>query len=333
MSDKIDFVIIWVDGNDPKWQEEKNKYSPNNKDSDTRNIRYRDWDNLQYWFRGVEKFAPWVNNIYFVTWGHIPTWLNINHPKLQIVKHKDFIPEKYLPTFSSHPIENNLHRIEGLEEQFVYFNDDMFLIKPTKKTDFFKNDKPCDSAFLNANISYRENNTFVESVNMSVINDYFIKNEVIRSNFTKWFNLKYGLGIIRTICLLPWKAFPGIHNSHLPTSFIKSTYKELWEKEYDILDETCSHKFRYALDVNQWLFKNWQMVKGDFCPRTPNIGKSFALDDDKEYNNMVYDVIRKQKYKMVCVNDMVNEDDFETCRDDLKRAFNDILPEKSGFEL
>ena len=24
---KIDFVITWVDGNDPKWQEEKRNYS------------------------------------------------------------------------------------------------------------------------------------------------------------------------------------------------------------------------------------------------------------------------------------------------------------------
>ena len=26
MNEKIDFVIMWVDGSDPKWLEEKNKY-------------------------------------------------------------------------------------------------------------------------------------------------------------------------------------------------------------------------------------------------------------------------------------------------------------------
>ena len=57
-------------------------------------------------------------------------WLNTKHPKLNIVCHEDFIPQKFLPTFNSHTIEWNFHRIPGLTEQFVYFNDDMFLLKP-----------------------------------------------------------------------------------------------------------------------------------------------------------------------------------------------------------
>lgn len=47
--DTIDFVILWVDGNDPNWRKEKAKYD--NTSSDDRDIRYRDWDNLQFWFR------------------------------------------------------------------------------------------------------------------------------------------------------------------------------------------------------------------------------------------------------------------------------------------
>ena len=85
--EKIDFVVMWVDGNDPEWQKKKNKYDVNAK-SDGSIYRYRDWDLLQYWFRGVEKFAPWVNKIYFITWGHLPKWLNriIQKLKLLIIK-------------------------------------------------------------------------------------------------------------------------------------------------------------------------------------------------------------------------------------------------------
>lgn len=35
----IDFVVTWVDGNDPVWQAEKAKYSPN-KNADNRNVRF-----------------------------------------------------------------------------------------------------------------------------------------------------------------------------------------------------------------------------------------------------------------------------------------------------
>lgn len=138
---EIDFVITWVDGNDPDWQKQKMEYSiqPDlSQKQDDRKERYRDWDLLRYWFRGVERFAPWVRRIHFVTWGHLPSWLNKEHPKLNIVNHKDFIPEKYLPTFNSHAIEWNMHRIPGLAENFVYFNDDMFLIKKVRPEQYFK---------------------------------------------------------------------------------------------------------------------------------------------------------------------------------------------------
>lgn len=93
---EIDFVITWVDGNDPDWQKQKMEYSMQpdlSQKQDDRKERYRDWDLLRYWFRGVERFAPWVRRIHFVTWGHLPSWLNKEHPKLNIVNHKDFIPK------------------------------------------------------------------------------------------------------------------------------------------------------------------------------------------------------------------------------------------------
>ena len=96
--DKIDFVLPWVDGSDSAWIKQRNEYL-GIKNDQTQDSRFRDWENLQYWFRGVEKFAPWVNHIYFVTWGHIPSWLNTDHPKLTVVKHEDYIPKQYLHTF------------------------------------------------------------------------------------------------------------------------------------------------------------------------------------------------------------------------------------------
>ncbi|KAJ8980378.1 hypothetical protein NQ317_009372 [Molorchus minor] len=42
-----------------------------------------------------------------------------------------------LPSFSSPAIECNLHRIPGLSRKFIYFNDDIFLGKPTYLEDFY----------------------------------------------------------------------------------------------------------------------------------------------------------------------------------------------------
>ena len=87
------------DGSDSAWIKQRNEYL-GIKNDQTQDSRFRDWENLQYWFRGVEKFAPWVNHIYFVTWGHIPSWLNTDHPKLTVVKHEDYIPKQFLPITS-----------------------------------------------------------------------------------------------------------------------------------------------------------------------------------------------------------------------------------------
>ena len=330
--EKIDFVIIWVDGGDPEWQAEKSKYQSDTENTDTRSIRYRDWDNLQYWFRAVEKYAPWVNKIHFVTCGHLPKWLDAENPKLNIVKHSDYIPEKYLPTFSSHPIELNLHRIEGLSDNFVYFNDDVFLARKVSPCDFFKNGLPVDSAVMYPHISRRENSTHSEAANMDVINWHFNKNSVIKKAPFKWFNLKYGVKLIFNFCLMPFRSFPGILNAHVCTPFKKETFNTVWEKEYELLDEVCSHKFRHALDVNQWLMENWQIVSGNFYPRSMKFGKTCAMSDDDAENKKIYDTLRSKKHKVICINDMVMEDGFPRIRDELRAVFEEIFPQKSSFE-
>lgn len=69
----------------------------------------------------------------------MPEWLNTECPKLRIVRHEEYIPSEYLPTFNSNVIELNLHRILDLSERFINFNDDMFVIGETQKSDFFEN--------------------------------------------------------------------------------------------------------------------------------------------------------------------------------------------------
>lgn len=330
--DKIDFVIIWVDGNDPEWQAERNKYKADSY-TDNRVQRFRDWDNLMYWFRGVEKFAPWVNKIHFVTWGHLPKWLNTKHLKLNIVKHSDYIPKEYLPTFSANPIELNLHRINGLVENFVFFNDDMFIISPVKQELFFKNNYPCDSAVLNVHCFSMNSISLYPQMDIGLVNKYFNMKDVIKANPFQWFNLKYGKELLRTIALLPCPRFPGMWQHHLPSSFKKSTFEELWECEYAGLDETCKHKFRYILDYNQWLFKEWQIAKGEFFPRRTNIGKSFQLGDFHSADDVCRHII-KQKIKMICINDgNMTDDEFENNKNMIRNAFDKILPNKSDFEV
>lgn len=327
---KIDFVIPWVDGNDSLWMAERDKYTPQLQE-DNREERYRDWDTLRYWFRGVEKFAPWVNKIYFITWGHLPEWLDTRNKKLVIVNHKDFIPSEYLPIFNVNPIEMNLHKISGLAEHFVYFNDDTFVISRMCKRDFFQKGLPCETAALNVHCVDAHVNNYIALQAVEIINKYFELRKTLKRYWRKWFNPRNGINVFRTIYLLPCPRFPGIYQTHLPTAFLKSTFDTLWNLESNLLKETVSHKFRHKLDCNQWIFKNWQLASGMFVPRNSCVGKSFAIDGKNIFDIEKY--IIKQKGKMICINDnFLTNNEFDAYRNRIIKAFERILPEKSRYE-
>lgn len=339
---KIDFIITWVDGNDPIWKEEKTKYSGKTS-GDNRVKRYRDWDFLNYWFRSIESCAPWVNKIHFVTYGHVPVWLNTKHPKLNIVNHKDYIPAQYLPTFSCRPIELNLHRIPGLTENFVYFNDDMFLLQPVKMEDFFRDGLPCDTAILNAShisgldingdFLKPENYNTSNVMNLVPINRNFDKKRSIKMNFGKWFSIKYGMeALIRTALLLPWSNFTGFRNLHLPYSYKKKTFEEVWEKEEHLLDRACRHKFRDCTDISSRVMSFWQIAAGEFAPRSPHEGKYYSICNDELKNEQLFKAIGNKKHKMVCINDEYSGSDFESVKDRLIDCFGKAFPSKSTFE-
>ena len=326
----IDFVMIWVDGNDPQWRAEKNRYSPDEAKFNVNDVRYRDWDLLHYWFRGVEKFAPWVRRIHFVTCGHVPKWLNREHPKLHFVKHSDYIDADYLPTFSANPIELNLHRIEGLSERFVFFNDDMFLTAPMKEKDYFVNGLPRGVAVLNPPTPNRYGIPTIILNDLGIIADHFDFITQFKANWKKWINPIYGVQNLRTLLLLPWRRYLGFYDLHLPSAFLKSTFEEVWGKEQDLLRKISGHRFRDDADVNQYLMTYWQIAKGEFVPGSPKNGRMFEISF--ENIDRITDVIRNQRMKVICINDSEKIDDFHILRQKLVDAFDCILKEKSSFE-
>ena len=78
--------------------------------------------------------------------------------------------------------------------------------------------------------------------------------------------------------------------------------------------------------------QDWQIAKGNFVPRKASFGASYALCNDDDYNQKVFNKIKKQKLKMICVNDMVSKENYERVKNELIEAFETILPEKSSFE-
>ena len=139
----VDIVYTWVDGEDPAWQNIKAREAEKELGVQTRSAdatqarRFRCREELKYSLRSIHQFAPWVRHIYIVTFNQKPSWIQ-EDPKITFVDHREIFPDKsHLPTFNSMAIECHLHRIPGLQEHYVYFNDDFFLGRAVSFTDFF----------------------------------------------------------------------------------------------------------------------------------------------------------------------------------------------------
>lgn len=338
--EKIDFIVTWVDGDDPVWQKEKNRWEGlGGTESDApdanEECRYRENGLLRYWFRAVEKFAPWVNTVHFVTCGQRPEWLNEAHPKLHLVNHEDYIPKEYLPTFNSNTIELNFHRIEELSEYFVCFNDDVFLLRPVEPSFFFREGQPV----LKTSLQYYRNVGYNNWSRM-LFNDYCIVNrsfdmkKTIWQNRKKWFSIKelgYNKARRNLLCYLANGTLPVSSYGHVSQPHLKSTLQEVWEQYPEIMHHASLSKFRSDDQVNQWLMCAWNQAKGNFYPATvETLGRCVnvcleRLDD-------VCGLIESGTIAQICVNDSHRNTEAERCHQEVAQSMEIILPEKSSYE-
>ena len=336
--DTIDFVVTWLDSTDPEWQKQYEYYKSKAK-GDKEEARFRKMNVFRYWFRAVERYAPWVNKVYLITNGKFPDWINKENPKLVLVKHEDFMPKECLPTFNSCAIELHMHKIKGLSEHFVYFNDDMFLNGPVTPDYYFKDGLPCDcnkETCFNVPI-YTQKERF--SIYMSILSDIGIVNahfnrwKTIRKSPRKWVGFHLGIkGLLMSSILIKQRLFVGFSNFHTEQAYLKSSFEEVWEKEPDFLQSSCT-RFREEVIANPYLFRYWQFAKNAFYPKKRRFA-TFHLTE-RSVIKEIGEVLRNTNIFSICLNDtsFCPKEDFDFIDSQLVKMMEEKLPSKSSFEV
>lgn len=335
--EKIDFVVAWVDSDDPQWKADYAKYRNIKVKEDK--ARFRNWDLFRYWFRSVEKYAPWVNKVYLVTNGTNPKWINPNCSKLVLVDHKDFIPHEYLPTFNANTIELNVHRIKGLSEHFVYFNDDCYLNAPITPEYYFKNGLPCDNntELLSNRPKYYPLNPFniriIEYCDVALINYHFKRREVVKASPKRWFGMHLGFkGILKNMFLYKRNNFEYFVRRHNEMPFLKSVYEEAWEKEPTMLKQSCS-RFREHTNLNDYFMRYWQFATNRFYPIKLDSCKFYILVSYAK--NSIIDAFHNDNIKSLCLNDspVMPDYEYQEMFDFANKLFLEKFAQKSIFEI
>lgn len=291
----MDVVITYVDGLDPLWQEDYQKYT----NTPILEKRFRDWGTLRYLMRGIETNMPFIRKVHLVVArdSQVPKW--VNRDTVNVVLHKDIIPAEFLPTFNCNPIEMHLHRIEGLDQEYVYFNDDVFPMQPCQPTDFFRECK----------------GQLGMSRHLFSI-DMFKK--ICRNS-----------DVVARRALGKRPALMFLRPQHVCTPMLKSECEELYHRaESDIRNSISTT--RTAKNLSQYVFLNYMYLRGKLENR--RLSKrhfSLGITTTETLRKFILNPTRK----FTCINDVkLSQERFEELRKLLCEAFETRFPNKSKYE-
>jgi hypothetical protein len=243
---------------------------------------------------------PFINNVFLVVAreSQVPKW--VNRDNVKVVLHSDIIPAEFLPTFNCNPIELHLHNIKGLDEYYVYFNDDVFPLKRCEPTDFFVDGKG----------------------QLGMSHHLF--------SFDMFKKICRNSDVIarRALGMKPSLFF--LRPQHVCTPMIKSECEEMYERVKDDLHASITMT-RTAKNISQYVFLNYMYLKGTL--QNKRLSKrhfSLGITSVKELREFITNPTRK----FTCINDVkLSHERFEELRRVLIEAFETLLPNKSKYEI
>lgn len=290
----IDAVYTWVDGNDLGWQDIRRvtrlKLGLSDDSSDPGfTDRYIQHGELQFSLERLKLYAPWIRRVFIVTMNqtppNLPAGLNIT-----IVDHKSILPECALPCFNSQAIETALHRIPGLAEHFVYFNDDMFLGARMHPGDFFDSQgRPV--------LPWEENRVVSHTVPNAYQSALFTSALLVAR--------KHGLETAARVCRWP---------SHTAVPKTKNSFELMWSLFPSELQTTQQEQFRAFNEVSHYLSNYLELALNRAVLAPSHHACYFATDHD------LFEFYNKHRAlpKLFCVNQIRGSRFFEVMQASLK---------------
>jgi hypothetical protein len=308
-AENVDIVIMWVDGSDPQWRRKKSRHRPDSRrcliTADVEG-RYRCNEELRFLLRSIARYWTLPGRIHLVTDQQAPGFLR-HHPRLSIVDHREIMPASHLPSFSSRAIEANLHRIPGLAEHYVVFNDDIFLTRAAGRSDFFGN---------------RGAMVYLSDVLLPAcagIQTFAGQGGGV--NARNWIARRYGTSHVDHVI------------EHYPKGIRKSWMRELEAEDAAIFAETSQARFRQAgtQSILANLYGHWCLARGRGEIRR---NECVYLDSHDVENDELHSLSSLVHGKLcLCINDTTdNRNDVGALHKKTSRLLAELFPDPSPYE-
>jgi len=135
--DYIDAVITWVNTTDPDWIKGARAAGlhvgeDGGRDSDP-------FDALKFNLRSINRNAKWIRNIFIVSTGQVPLWLNMSYGRVHVIPHSRITSDNRT-LYCGYHSEAHLGNLPPVVSAcFLKFDDDFLIMKPTSRDTFFPN--------------------------------------------------------------------------------------------------------------------------------------------------------------------------------------------------
>lgn len=306
-SNPIDAVITWVNGNDVDFRAKMQAYLGGqcpSKIPGAHHTRFASVNEIKYCLLSILTFAPFVRNIFIVTDGQDPI-LNgeidqyFPHRKssIKIVDHKEIFRdfEDYLPTFNSRSIESMLWRIKGLSDSFIYFNDDVFLIRETEPEDWFVNNKPVLRGAWLLKPRFR----FLWYSLVKKVNKFLLGNP----DFQPRPSYHIGQWLAAKVLGFKWRYF---FFSHTPFAINRKKVEDFFTNNKVLLEKNIAYKFKNQAQFNfVSLCNHLEILAGNRNFSKPNLAYLQPFNRSKKYiDSKIKMCERNPKIKFLCVQSL-----------------------------
>lgn len=312
----VDIVYTWVDDQFPGYRNQLRQYAKSNLDTNPNRTR-DNLDLLKYSLRSVEKYVPWIRNIYvFTCRPQVPKWFGNTNNRIKLIHHDEIIHNGILPTFNSFCIASFVHKIQGLSEHFLYIEDDMLFGNHTEIDDFIS--LTGDKLMVYPRISKA---TPADKRNDGKQGPW----DMALAYCNHLLNISYGERNRASI-------------DHIPLMVEKKTWGNMIEKWSDSFETTRQSRFRSKRNIApEYLYPYYMLYTGKakMAGLHSTYKKTFylGLENNRLLTAAGLAIIKFMQPRMYCLNDNFGNNPDARIVNMTREFLDDYYPEKSSFEI
>jgi hypothetical protein len=309
----VDVVYTWVNSEDEDWIKMFKQHAPDALTDASSKARFYNRDELKFSLRSINEYMSWVRNVYIVSNCAPPDWIDLKNSKLKWIAHEKLFNKKSLPVFSSHAIETKLHKIKGLSNYFIYFNDDVMLSRTTFKQDFY----------------------FSNGIVKLALEPYGNVSGDLKEGEPDYLNAARN---VQALIDKDFDVIPTQLHTHSPLVLRKDILKEIEENYKSEITETAKQKFRKITDISlpsfffpHYAYSTGKAIKSErktlLIQQNHNFLKRFKeLKSEKKQADL------RKRHLSFCLNDGGNSHENHKWNTETISFLKEYFPQKSEFE-